>query len=172
MITSAFRQQQEFKRAGPVPCAGVVKLPPRALAVARSLAEARRAAEQPHAIRNHKHKHTLTLTNFMAAGPAGPARQRVPAFWGYSVAARAMGPAAALLEGARLPLVLDLDETLLAAFALGQLEARLETARAASRSAVEAAASAGAAQRCARPEMPDPACCAQGLAQAAQRLFS
>lgn len=89
----------------------------------------------------------------MAAGPAGPARQRVPAFWGYSVAARAMGPVAALLEGARLPLVLDLDETLLAAFALGQLEARLEAARAAHRAAVEAATSAGAAQRCARPRM-------------------
>ncbi len=100
----------------------------------------------------------------MAAGPAGPARQRVPAFWGYSVAARAMGPAAALLEGARLPLVLDLDETLLAAFALGQLEARLEAARAAHRAAIEAATSASAAQRCARPRMVRP-CVVCGLSR-------
>ena len=66
----------------------------------------------------------------------------MPAFWGYSVAVRAPDAAGALLEAARLPLVLDLDETLLAAFAGGQLEARLEAARAARRAACADAASA------------------------------
>ena len=72
----------------------------------------------------------------------GPAKRPVPAFWGYSVAARAPDAARALLEAARLPLVLDLDETLLAAFAGGQLEARLEAARIARRAARADAASA------------------------------
>ena len=73
----------------------------------------------------------------------------MPAFWGYSVAARAPDAACALLETARLPLVLDLDETLLAAFAGGQLEARLEAARAACRAArVEAASALDPAVQC------------------------
>lgn len=84
--------------------------------------------------------------------PGGAARAPAPvaAFWGYSVAAGAPELAASLLDAVRLPLVLDLDETLLAAFAGGQLEARLEAARAARRAVrAEAAAAGDPAQQCA-----------------------
>ncbi|KAK9842441.1 hypothetical protein WJX81_000354 [Elliptochloris bilobata] len=86
-------------------------------------------------------------------GHMGPARRAMPAFWGYSAVVDAPDMAAALLESARLPLVLDLDETLLAAFAGGQLESRLEAARAARRAArAEAAAATDPALQAAAAE--------------------
>ena len=69
----------------------------------------------------------------------------MPAFLGYSVAAGARVAAANFIEGSRLPLVLDLDETLLVAYTSKKLcmeLQRLQHARA------EAKASGRARCRC------------------------
>ena len=52
--------------------------------------------------------------------------QQVPVFLGYSVAAGARMAAANFIEGSRLPLILDLDETLLCAYTSKKLGSELE----------------------------------------------
>ena len=60
-----------------------------------------------------------------AGACAGEGNEQVPVFLGYSVAAGARAAAANFIEGSRLPLVLDLDETLLVAYTSKKLCAEL-----------------------------------------------
>ena len=53
------------------------------------------------------------------------------AFWGYCVGHGALALGHALLEASRLPIVFDLDETLLVAYSLHTLDVRLAKLRAA-----------------------------------------
>lgn len=53
------------------------------------------------------------------------------AFWGYCMGHGALALGHALLEASRLPIVFDLDETLLVAYSLHTLDVRLAKLRAA-----------------------------------------
>ncbi|KAK9817895.1 hypothetical protein WJX72_003895 [[Myrmecia] bisecta] len=55
--------------------------------------------------------------------------QSIPAFWGFSVGEKAAIVTSELLAASRLPLVFDLDETLLVAYSAHSLENRLEALR-------------------------------------------